>query len=418
MGAPHGAVQQKMIGHKPLSIDCHRTLCFAGRVTGSFANLDAAFCAALRGDRGAWPVGWADEEGLGKAKRRLIYHGIAGLLNERRDLLLNWPRPLLDTLREESLTRAMWELRHATLLGDAIEGLHAAGVPSVLLKGTALAYGFYTNPALRFRGDTDLLVPSETLPAARTILDKLGWQRTGHGPGPFGPLHYQEVWQFADPAGLTHDIDLHWEVTNSRALRHVLNIDEVMGQAAPLPALSPHARCTDTVTAIIHRAVNRAEHARSGYFSIDRNEFDPNRLLWAVDIDLLAASLGDEEWEALASRCVTRGVAATVGDALDFARASLRTKVPATVRTRLAAATKDTPATRFLQASSQFARTLADVRATPGLLPRLRYILARALPSPAHVRAKYPEMNRWPLGLLYLRRNLAGLARLLKRMAP
>lgn len=382
------------------------------------STLDELFARALRGCSAPWPVECAGSGALKAAERRLLYHGIAGLLNDRQELLVGWPCPLLDLMRQETLARAMWELRHATLASDVIEALHNDSVPTVMLKGTALAYSLYANPALRFRGDSDLLVAPVNLKRARGVLAGLGWKRPGHGEGLFGDLHFQEVWQFVDPAGLAHDIDLHWEVTNSRALRAVLDVHEVLSASVPLPALSPNARAPDPVTALIHRAVNRAEHARSGYFSLDRDEYDPNRLLWAKDIDILTASLSDSQWDEYARRALEVGVGTICAEALAFAAERLNTKIPAQIARELASAPLETPATRFIEADGELERFCADLGALPGLWLRLRFLLARTFPSPSHMRAKYPGFSHWPVATLYIRRLIEAVrTRILKRTA-
>ena len=46
------------------------------------------------------------------------------------------------------------------MLLRALEVLAAAGIPSRVLKGVALAHTAYPQPELRVFGDVDLLVPS------------------------------------------------------------------------------------------------------------------------------------------------------------------------------------------------------------------------------------------------------------------
>lgn len=376
---------------------------------------DCLCAAALRGETVAWTRQAQTPEELGMLQRRLHFHGIAGLLYARRDLLENWPDGLLVVIRNESMVRTMWELRHKLLLSDVIATLHAGGVRTLVLKGTAYAYSLYPEPAQRFRGDTDLLVAVGDLAPARAVLTGLGWQRPGGEPGRFGPMHYQELWQYCDRAGLTHDIDLHWEVTNSRALRTVLDTAQVLAEACALPGLAPHALCAEPVTALIHRAVNRAAHARSGYFSIDQLEYGPDRLLWAVDLDLLARSLSAREWQSFAERAITAGIAPIVQDALGFAQANLHTCVPEGVMDALAHAARDTPATRFLAPGGNLVPLLANLRATPGVRARMRFLLAHALPSATHMRRKYPDRATWPLLCLYLVRFANAAAAVLRR---
>jgi hypothetical protein len=328
-------------------------------------------------------------------------------------LLEGWPTEVTTLLREESLAHAMWEMRHKLLVADVIEALHAEAIPTVVLKGTAYAYGLYDHPSQRFRGDTDLLVGEGDLQAARERMGSLGWHRLGGDPGPFGPMHYQEIWQYRDTGGLTHDIDLHWEVTNSRALRSVLDADRVLEEAVPLPRLAPHALCAEPVTALLHRAINRAVHVQSGYYSIDRNEYDPNRLAWALDLDLLVRQLSRSAWDDLICRGAATGTAPIIYDALTFARRSLASPIPDEAMGALAAAPEHTPAARFLTSSSNLERALADLESITGLRARVTYILARAFPSNALMRSKYPSHARWPLWALYLRRHVTGVAKVL-----
>ena len=367
-------------------------------------NLDRLFAAPLRGEKSMWPDTMLGTEVLAAAQKRLLYHGIAGLLFERSDLLEGWPGPLRALLREESLARAMWELRHQQLLGELLERLAAQAIRSVFLKGTALAYSVYDNAATRIRGDTDLLIAEANLEAVRRIFADLGWHRPYGAPGAFGPLHYQEVWRISEPIGFKHDVDLHWEVTNSRALRPVLDRDQVLGSAVPLPRLAPTARGPDPVTGLMHRAINRAVHGQAGYGFMDRLEYDPHRLIWACDLDLLARQLDASQWEALVERSERAGIGTIVGDALSFARQWLETPLPEALVQRLENTPRDTPATRYLTTSNRFAQAWEDLKATDGAGARARFLLARLFPSEMLLRSKYGDATGWPTWLLHMRR--------------
>jgi hypothetical protein len=361
--------------------------------------------AALRGEVSPWIGDAPAPETLAALERRLHYHGIAGLLNERREKLEAWPTALLDLMRCESLARTMWELRHKALIGELTAALGDAGIRTVIVKGTAYAYSLYERPASRFRGDTDLLVAEAALQDTRVMLAEFGWLRPDGAPGRFGAMHYQEIWRKQEPAGFTHDIDLHWEVTNSRALRAVLDGEQVLANSNPLPRLGPHARIPDTTTSLIHRAVNRAVHAQSGYYSVDRNEYDPDRLLWASDLDLLSRRMSASEWQELCARAQSSGIAVILSDALGFARRSLHTPVPDEVVCTLAGAPATTPTARYLaESTSSHEQVLANLKATPGIAARARFLLSHIFPSAEHMRRKFPDRVSSPLWILYARR--------------
>ena len=198
----------------------------------------------------------------------------------------------------------------------------------------------------------------------------------------------------------------------------MLDVEKVVASALPLDRLSPHALRAESGTALIHRAINRAAHAQSGYFSMDRNEYDPNRLCWALDIHLIAQSLSREEWRELSRRAINDGVAAIVCDALSFAAARLRTPLPQDVMADLSSAPTDTPALRFLSSNNSFDKALANLKATPGFLARAKLLLAFAFPSASHMRDKYSGQSNTPLLGLYLRRLLNGILRIVGRSQP
>lgn len=383
-------------------------------VNADVSLFDYLCAAALRGEPAPWPSDWRAAENIADIRRRLLFHGIAGLLNERRAMLEYWPDELLAFIRRESLARAMWELRHKQLVSELIEALHAAGVRSVVLKGTAYAYGLYDMPALRVRGDTDLLIHPDNRAETRAILSRLGWVVTGDPHSRFDGPPWQETWQYQDNAGFTHCLDLHWQVINAIALRHVLPLEHVMRAAKPLERLTPNAFGLDPSSAIICGAVNRAIHARIGYYSLDRKEFDPDRLAWAMDFHLLARSMSPRDWSSLTDQAIRGGVACLCGEALSLAQSRLHTPIPDEVAARLAKAPDDTPPVRFIRNYGPAHRLVADVTSAPSVRAGVSYLLARAFPAPDYLRAKYPEWADAPLLTLYLRRFRDGMVQALR----
>lgn len=372
-------------------------------------SLDAIFAAALREEAAPWPAGWDTQEVLEAARRRLIYHGIAGLLLEREHLLEGWPPLLRAAARKETRARAIWELRHKSVISDVIEALHSGAVPTVLLKGTALAYSHYANAFWRFRSDSDLLIHEGDLVAARIILKRLGFYRPVATEGRFGNLHYEELWRYRYPGGHAHDIDLHWEVTNSKFLSCVFDTRDVLRESLPLVNLSKHARQCDPSTGLLLGCVNRAKHGHDGFHAIDRIECDPNRLIWAYDFHLQIGKFTKGSWFRLADKANEAGVGSIALDGLQFAQESIGTRVPSEIVEGLKEAPRSTPAVRFIYSKSNMYRNWADLSATRGLKNKLRFLLARLFPAPDHLRQKYPSQAHWPLIWLYLRRQLEAL---------
>jgi Uncharacterised nucleotidyltransferase len=94
----------------------------------------------------------------------------------------------------------------------AIAALQAAGLPVLLLKGTALAFREYASPGLRPMRDVDLLVPNEGARTARLALERAGWRPSErHVEGFLDSIH---ALAFRGPQGV--EVDLHWHALLER----------------------------------------------------------------------------------------------------------------------------------------------------------------------------------------------------------
>jgi hypothetical protein len=145
-------------------------------------------CAVLRGERPGWP-GTDDPTLVDAFLERSEYHGVQALLYERLHDASDWPPALLDALHRQAIAGTMWELRHQQVVAEMLAELARVGIEPVLFKGTALAYSLYPGPALRTRGDTDLIVPFHERTRAMDALGcagfcpRAGTRRTDELPG-------------------------------------------------------------------------------------------------------------------------------------------------------------------------------------------------------------------------------------------
>ena len=374
-------------------------------------RLDQFLATALGGKLTAWSGGWDDEASKDALVERADYHGITGLLVERKQHLGGWPADVTARLRERARARAKWELRHKVVVSNLLTALADQGILSIILKGTAFAYDLYATPAARERGDTDLLVGRADVAATRLVLQQSGFRMDPRFEGLSDQLHLQEVWNFATDDGMNHVIDLHWQAMNSLALEDALPFSDCIQNPVKLPRLCEAARGMDRKTALLHACMHRAAHISSPYIVNGVAYYGGDRLIWACDIDLLANSLAADEWRSLCALAQGREVEAVLLDGLKFAQARLGTAVPDDVMAILAAASAQTRASSWLLGSGQTRRALVDLKAVPGLRGKFDFLLMRALPSGNFMREKYPDMTGRPLALLYLRR----LAELLRR---
>ena len=378
-------------------------------LTGSGADIARSeqwLAAALDGQVVRWPDPSERPDVIEAIGDAALYHGVAGLLADRPEVLRDWPGPLVDRLTHQARAQAMWELRHREVLTKLLAALQDHGIPSLLMKGTAVAYDLYANPAARSRGDSDLLVAADDLGKCQSVLAELGFE-PGTGDGLAEEFANQQPWIHTAADGSTHAIDLHWHVMNAHSLRDMLPVGECLAQSRPLPRLSPEARTMDRVRLLLHTCLHRAMHRNAPYFVGRATYFGSDRLIWTYDVHLLSEALDRDQWSLFCKLAEEKGVAGVCLDGLQKAKASLGTRIPDDVLGNLeASSARDRKISHFVPTRA-LARAWQDVRAVAGVASKIRYAGARMVPRAAFLRAKYPDMANYPLPLLYLRRMLA-----------
>lgn len=365
-------------------------------------NIDLHLAKALRERRARWPEEWGRGDVASEVAQRALYHGVSGLLIERCGGLAEWPEVVRNDVRKAAIAQAMWEMRHQVVVANLLADLAHDGVLAIILKGTALAYDLYEIPANRARGDTDILVDRADLARTRARLAKAGFRFDAASAGVPDSLRLQEVWVLAADRG--HEIDLHWSAVNSHALNRTLTFADCSASLHNLPALGDGALAMDRVTALVHACIHRAQHVVSPYIVSGTAYYGGDRLIWSYDIHLLGGTLTAEDWTGLCNMALNKGVAEICLDGLLAAQEAFGELVPAQVTETLRRAPGGSRAAKYLFGSGKMGRAWMDLGAVEGWRDKLAYLAHRAVPSPAFMRAKYPDWANRGVARLYFRR--------------
>lgn len=377
----------------------------AGPDCSPFAEPRKFLAATLTGRQASWFANW-EPEAAQSFLHAVRYHGVSGLLVER-DSIANWPPDIALQIREEARQRAMWELRHRSLLSELLAVLAAKGVRTVLMKGAALAYDVYGDPAARPRSDTDVLIAASDLPQARQALERLGFAPHPMTAGQDDDLAQQESWVRDCGDGTSHDVDVHWQVLNAPALAGVFDVQACIDDATALPRLCPEARSMDRARLLFHVCLHQAVHRKAPFFVDGQIHFGGDRLIWSNDVHALADRLSADDWAAFTDMGCANDLAGECMDALRSAQRDFQTVLPAEVMDMLTdEASRSGPS--YLQRSGAV-RVWEDLKSIEGNRQKFRYVRQRLLPSGRFMRAKYPDMARAPVALLYVRRIVDAL---------
>jgi hypothetical protein len=358
----------------------------------------------------AWPAEWPDTpEWCDAVFARIAFHGLALALLRDPTRLAGWPPVLRDAVQEEARAQSFWERGHREVLARLYAMLGSVGVTGIATKGTALAYSVYPDPALRRRGDSDLLIGEVPLKPLRRALAASGFAPVGD----VRPL--QESWSATCSLGFTHVFDLHWRISASPVIAAALERGGIGTGTIALPAVGGAARALAPADNLVVAAVNRAMHLRFGYRSGDALLFDADRLIWALDIDLVARGFDDAAWQSLGDVAAASGTAPVVHAALAFAQTRLGTAIPPEVMAALTRAPGDERLLRCIGPLSGFDRLRLELAACPTWRAKLAMAAYTLFPGGEVLRERFPDAVHWPAAVLHARRLLGGAGGLLLR---
>ncbi len=343
--------------------------------------------------------------------QRAEFHGIAVLLHAAGHDFAGWPADVAKVLHAEARLAGLWEEIHRRAIIDLIARLAMQNIPTLVMKGTALAYLYHDDPATRRRGDTDLLIHREDLDTTRAVLENLGAFRRSDPHG----LFFQETWLIECGAQSLHSIDLHWEPADRPVLQKILRSQEFWADSIPLPRLSPDARAPDPVLMLVHGAINQLWHTARGFFANETTVTGGRRLIWSYDYARITADFDRQHWDRLIEFCRDRDISVVMREALDGAQRDLSFMVPEDVLDKLAQDQRPSRAYQYVTTPDHLRDMWADIQTSETLARKAHILGSLILPPRSHLERKYPDAHRWPTFLMHLRRFGGGVSRLLMR---
>jgi hypothetical protein len=314
------------------------------------------------------------------------------------------------------LEAAYWRTKVANLLAlDAVAGfvgaLAVAEVPAVVLKGAALAFTVYGDPALRPLGDIDVLVHPHQVAVALRVLGLLGYAPV---PGSLAVdtaarvaageerilQRRSEVTFVRDgmsAAGVPTQVDLHWGLNGRALLRRSMDTRWFWDHTR-VAALGRRELCIFGEEAqLLHLCAHTLQHGVP-------------RLRWTYDIALLLSRcrLAWEDVLAGAKRC---GLGIALQSSLAAVALIWGVAAPAWVQDQLAAlpvSVAEARLRRFTWSGDSRAVATFDAMSQPDLRSALDIWLAAALPPRSYLQQRYKIVDMHLLPAYYLLHAVRG----------
>lgn len=365
--------------------------------------VDGFIFSILNGNVPSWPD-TADVSFAGHFEQALYLQGLYPLiyhLCKEDPAWMTWPSEIRNKTQKTAVQHAAHELIVETKTRHLLTTLQAAGIPAIVLKGTAIAYTHYNDTSTRTRGDVDLFFLRSDLNRAFGILEAEGYAYA-YRQGYLG----QEL-GFVDTAPDLKNLplDIHWRSSSYVLLAQVLTMDEIIDAAIDIPELAPLSCAMNPVHALLHACVHWTKHTASG---------DSIRILWLYDIYLLVRKLNGKEIQQFIDTARQKKVSRICQAALARVEENLGCANFNPLLQGLNRIRQHEPSARMLKpGASSFA--IGDLLASehvPGLLRNLQDIL---LPPGAYILRFYGKNNALWLPLLYAHRLSAGLVEYIRR---
>lgn len=369
-------------------------------------------CAVIFGSRDETELSAGALEGLlehGNLLQQADYHGVVPLLWQRISSSTQGAAGPFQSIKDQAIARALWESGHQIAINQALEALSANAVVPLLFKGTALAYSLYSEPYLRSRSDTDMLVEPQLFDKAGRALEEAGFAADSRVPGSM--VSYQQGYSRMMWATGPHIIDLHRRINNSQLIAMLFTYDELHEASVPVARLSANARAIGPVHALMIACLHPATHRRNPYYVDSSAFFGSRRLIWYYDIHLLASHLTPADWSSLQAIAAEKGMGRICADGLDISRQLFGTFCPDHIAADLRRTGQKLD--HYFNVGSLHA-SLIDFAAIPSIRERMQFLRELVLPPSSYMLAKYKNARLRSLPWLYVRRMFEGMA---KRLA-
>lgn len=325
------------------------------------------------------PTGMSETDWMTTAAEEGVVSVIHSRLSARADV----PKEVRDTLTESTRVQMAYAMAFEAQTRRILKLLADMRTPALLLKGAALAHWAYPKPHMRACGDVDVFLPG------RDAADALSGALEADGFECLAPSGALVAYEMMCQKPMAHDwaleVDIHWRLSNSVLHADRFTFEELMEASVPIPTLGPNARGLGRVHAMLHAAMHRASNIEIGI---------GDRLKWLYDFEVLNQHLTPTDWEHLTALASERGLAGVMLSAMEATTESLGTRFPAEALQALRMAGKDESldATRLSDWRYMQAQ---NMRALPGVWPKLRWLWQRLFPSRDYMTYLYGERGSY-----------------------
>jgi len=325
-----------------------------------------------------------------------LYRKIGSLPQECRP-----PEPITGEMRQAFLVSCVRSIHMERQLQEVVEALREKGVRVLVLRGPALAFSLYADPAMRPSSDLDLLVQPDQVIQARGVLESLGYTCLARRFEVAKDFFREECFVQQKNPRNSFPVDLHWvhwELHPFFKGSEEVEIHDLFQRAWKVETPTLTFETLHPVDYLIHSAIHLV--------MIHKNEM---RLSWICDTALLAQYLQvPNDWKILQERSVAWRARLPLEHCLRMAQVWAGLQLPEGFDdfSSWPRPTEDESAV-WADTMHHHWVTILLKRSLSNpslLLKRVPSLLRLLFPHPDIVRFCYPTSSNWLLPISYVRR--------------
>jgi hypothetical protein len=343
---------------------------------------------------------------------RAVRQRVAGLLfRPLRSLGDHIPPEALRRLETAYYLHATRNTLLCEELGHVLHRLEVAGVPTLALKGIALAELVYQDVSVRPMSDADLLIHRIDLPDTVQVLADMGYHPRQAEPRSGALTEFENELALAKAGPMPVQIEIHWHLIDSPFYQQVLSEEWIWSTARPAVVAGKPTRVLGLEAQILHLCAHMLLHHR-----------EPSQL-WLHDLaELLVRSEQQIDWEDLLARAQDVHLVLPLQVALPQVVAGWHLPVPGPAvldrLQHLAPSPQEQRIFGWLTSSHRpvAQRFYVDLTSLPAWHDRLRYALVHLFPDLGYMTTRYHIPHpvlvpfyypyRWAVGVHSLYRTL------------
>jgi len=325
-----------------------------------------------------------------------LYRKIGSLPQECRP-----PEPITGEMRQAFLVSCVRSIHMERQLQEVVEAFREKGVRVLVLRGPALAFSLYADPAMRPSSDLDLLVQPDQVIQARGVLESLGYTCLARRFEVAKDFFREECFVQQKNPRNSFPVDLHWvhwELHPFFKGSEEVEIHDLFQRAWKVETPTLTFETLHPVDYLIHSAIHLV--------MIHKNEM---RLSWIYDTALLAQYLQvPNDWKILQERSVAWRARLPLEHCLRMAQVWAGLQLPEGFDdfSSWPRPTEDESAV-WADTMHHHWVTILLKRSLSNpslLLKRVPSLLRLLFPHPDIVRFCYPTSSNWLLPISYVRR--------------